>query len=89
MFGRTRRGFSEERVIECLVKEAGVDRDRITPDATLVDDLDLDSLDVVELVMDLEDEFGIEISDEDSERVETVGDLVALVKRLSSEGAAR
>lgn len=62
----------EERVKHIIVEQLGVDEDEVKPDASFVDDLGADSLDVVELVMALEEEFGIEISDEDAEKISTV-----------------
>ncbi len=63
----------EEKVKHIIVEQLGVDEDEVKPDASFVDDLGADSLDVVELVMALEEEFGLEISDEDAEKLTTVG----------------
>lgn len=65
-----------EKVSEILVKQLGAETGSITADTKLVEDLGADSLDVVDLVMNLEDEFDIEIPDEDIENVRTVGDIV-------------
>jgi len=62
----------EEKVKHIIVEQLGVDEDEVKPDASFVDDLGADSLDVVELVMALEEEFGLEISDEDAEKLRTV-----------------
>ena len=62
----------EEKVRHIIVEQLGVDEDEVKPDASFVDDLGADSLDVVELVMALEEEFGLEISDEDAEKLSTV-----------------
>lgn len=62
----------EERVKHIIVEQLGVDEDEVKPEATFVDDLGADSLDVVELVMALEEEFGLEINDEDAEKLVTV-----------------
>ena len=62
----------EERVKRIVVEQLGVDEEEVKTEATFVDDLGADSLDVVELVMALEEEFGLEISDEDAEKLTTV-----------------
>lgn len=66
----------QERVTKVVVEQLGVKPDEVTPDASFVDDLGADSLDSVELVMALEEEFGIEISDEDAERIKRVRDVI-------------
>ncbi|KGP73959.1 acyl carrier protein [Pontibacillus yanchengensis] len=65
-----------ERVKGIVKERLDVDESKITMEASFKDDLEADSLDVVELVMELEDEFDMEISDEDAEKIETVGDAV-------------
>ncbi|PCI39956.1 MAG: acyl carrier protein [Thiotrichales bacterium] len=62
------------------MEQLGVKEDQIAPDASFVEDLGADSLDTVELVMALEEEFGSEIKDEDAERIKTVGQLLEYVK---------
>ena len=62
----------EERVKHIIVEQLGVDEDEVKPEAKFVDDLGADSLDVVELVMALEEEFGLEINDEDAEKLTSV-----------------
>jgi len=65
-----------DKVREIIVDRLEVDEEKVTREASFRDDLEADSLDVVELVMELEDEFGLEISDEDAEKIVTVGDAV-------------
>ena len=68
-----------QKVKSIITEQLGVDESEVTPEADFVDDLGADSLDTVELVMALEEEFGIEISDEDSEKIKTVGDVVKYI----------
>lgn len=69
----------EEKVKDCIVSQLGVNEDEVTPEASFIDDLGADSLDIVELVMALEDRFGIEIPDEDVEKMRTVKDAIDYV----------
>lgn len=69
-----------EKVKEITVDQLGVDADSVTLEASFVDDLDADSLDTVELMMALEEEFDIEIPDEDAEKISTVSDAVNYIK---------
>src|SRR5579883_1968394 len=62
-----------ERVKQVLVEQLGVDEGEITEEASFQEDLDADSLDLVELIMELEDQFGVKISDEDAQKIQTVG----------------
>ncbi|WP_193554117.1 acyl carrier protein [Carnobacterium divergens] len=68
-----------EKVAKIIVERFGVDNEKVTSELTFKDDLGADSLDIVELVMELEDVFGTEISDEDVEQIETVGDAVKYI----------
>lgn len=74
----------EERVKKIVVEQLGVKEEEVTPEASFVNDLGADSLDTVELVMALEDEFGTEIPDEDAEKITTVQQAVDYIKSHSS-----
>ena len=63
-----------EKLKKIIVEQLGVDEGDVKPEASFVDDLNADSLDLVELIMSLEEEFGMEISDEEAEKIKTVGD---------------
>jgi acyl carrier protein len=69
-----------ERVKKVIIEQLGVTESAVTSEASFLDDLSADSLDIVELVMALEEEFDIEIPDEDAEKVTTVGDVVEYIK---------
>ncbi len=68
-----------ERIRAILVEQLGVDEEQVTEDASFQGDLDADSLDLVELIMELEDQFGLKISDEDAQKIATVGQAVDYV----------
>jgi acyl carrier protein len=72
-------GAINEKVIDIIVDKLGVDRAEVTPEAVFVDDLGADSLDLVELIMAMEEEFGMEIADEDAEKLRTVQDVINFV----------
>lgn len=69
-----------DRLRALVADQLGVDEEKIVPDAKFIDDLDADSLDLVELVMSLEEEFGVDISDEDAEKLVTVGDAETFIR---------
>ncbi len=75
----------EQRVKEIIVEQLGVNESEVTPEAKFVDDLGADSLDLVELVMALEEEYNMEISDEDAEKILTVGDAIEYIKSHSTK----
>ena len=68
---------NQDRLIEIIARQLGVDADNVTPDASFMEDLGADSLDTVELVMALEEEFDIEIPDSDAEKITTVQDALS------------
>lgn len=70
----------QERVIEIVAEQMGVDKSQVTGETSFVNDLGADSLDTVELVMEFEDEFDISIPDEDAEKIQTVGQAIAYVE---------
>ena len=69
-----------DKVKSIIVEQLGVDEEEVTPDASFVDDLGADSLDTVELVMAFEEEFSVEVPDEDAEKLQTVGDVVKYIE---------
>jgi acyl carrier protein len=75
----------EGKVKEIIINELGVEADKVTSSASFVEDLGADSLDTVELVMAFEEEFGIEIPDEDAEQLQTVGDAVKYLQEKGVE----
>jgi len=75
----------ESRVREIIVEQLGVNPEQVTPEAKFVDDLGADSLDTVELVMALEEEFGLEIPDEEAEKIAAVGDAINYIEAHSKE----
>jgi acyl carrier protein len=71
----------EERVKAIIVEQLGVDADEVTPEASFVEDLGADSLDTVELIMAFEEEFGVEISDDEAEKIRKVKDAVEYIEK--------
>ena len=74
----------EQKVIEIIIDQLGVDEKQVNPEASFIDDLGADSLDTVELVMALEEEFDIEIPDEDAEKIATVQNAVDYIKEQTN-----
>ncbi|MBB5353709.1 acyl carrier protein [Haloferula luteola] len=70
----------EERVKDIIVDQLGVNADQVTPEAKFIEDLGADSLDTVELVMAFEEEFEIEVPDEEAEKLQSVGDVITYVQ---------
>ena len=75
----------EERIREIIVEQLGVSADEAVNEASFTDDLGADSLDIVELVMAIEEEFGIEVPDEDAERMQNIGDVINYVQEKTSQ----
>ena len=75
----------EEKVKNIIIEQLGVSADEVVPEASFVDDLGADSLDLVELVMVLEEEFGKEIPDEDAEKIQTVQDVTNYITGQATE----
>jgi acyl carrier protein len=75
----------EERVQRIIVEQLGVKPEEVVPEADFVEDLGADSLDTVELVMAFEEEFGLEISDEDAERMKKVRDVIAYLQNVERQ----
>jgi acyl carrier protein len=73
-------GTTFDRLKKLIVEQLGVDEEEVTPQASFVEDLNADSLDLVELIMSLEEEFGMEISDEDAEKIQKVSDAVDYIE---------
>jgi acyl carrier protein len=75
----------EERVKEIIVEQLSVNPEQVTPEASFIDDLGADSLDTVELVMAFEEEFNVEVPDEDAEKLQKVGDVISYIKEKADE----
>jgi acyl carrier protein len=69
-------GNAEERLRKIIAEQLGVPEDQVVPDASFTDDLNADSLEMVDLIISLEEEFGIQVSDEDAEKIKTVQDAI-------------
>lgn len=73
----------EDKVKEIIVEQLGVNADQVTAEAKMIEDLGADSLDAVELVMAIEEEFGIEVPDDEAEKLVKVGDIIAHVEKVN------
>ncbi len=79
----------ENRVKEIIIEQLGVDQKEVTPEASFINDLGADSLDTVELVMALEEEFDVEIPDEDAEKIITVSDVTNYIQGKAKENSEK
>jgi acyl carrier protein len=77
-------GSTEQEVIDIVVEQLGVDKEDVTLTKSFVEDLNADSLDLTELIMTFEERFGCEISEEDAEKLKTVGDVVAYIEKVKA-----
>ena len=75
----------EDKIISIIAEKLNLSKDQVKPEASFVDDLGADSLDLVELVMAMEEEFGMEVPDEDAEKLRTVKDVIEYVKKRLGE----
>ena len=78
----------QDRVKSIIVEQLGVDAEEVTPEASFVEDLGADSLDTVELIMAFEEEFGVEISDDDAEKIRKVRDAIEYIDRRNAGKSA-
>jgi len=77
-----------ERVVTIVSNQLDVEKEKVKPEASFINDLGADSLDIVELVMELEDQFGMQIPDEDAEKIRTVGEAIEYIKKNKGQGKA-
>lgn len=75
----------EEKVKEIIIEQLGVNAEQITPEAKFTDDLGADSLDIVELIMAFEEQLGVEVPDEDAEKLQTVGDVIRYIQEKQAK----
>lgn len=75
----------EEKVKDIIVEQLGVNAEQVTPAASFIEDLGADSLDTVELVMAFEEEFNVEVPDDDAEKLQTVGDVIKYIEDKASK----
>jgi acyl carrier protein len=74
----------EDKIREIIVEQLGVSAEEVVPEASFIDDLGADSLDIVELVMAIEEEFGLEIPDEDAERMQNISDAISYAEERTA-----
>ncbi len=79
---------TQEEVIEIVAEQLGVDKEEVTPDKKYIEDLNADSLDLTELIMTFEERFGCEISEEEAEKLETIGDTIAYIDQAKAKAGA-
>ena len=77
---------AESKMIDIIVEQLSVDKDKVVPGASFIDDLGADSLDLVELIMAMEEEFDVEIPDEDAEKITTVQNAIDYIDNLKKKG---
>ena len=75
----------QEKVIEIVSEQMGVDKGEVSPETSFINDLNADSLDTVELVMEFEDEFDMSIPDEEAEKIQTVGAAIDYIKKIMND----
>ena len=75
----------EQRVVEIVCEHLAVDKEKVTRDTKFIEDIGADSLDIVELVMELEEEFDIQIPDDQAEKIKTVGEAVDFIEKATAE----
>jgi len=76
----------EQQVKDIIVEQLGIDSADVSPEKSFIEDLNADSLDLTELIMTFEEKFGFEISEEDAEKLKTVGDVIDYIKKKKEEG---
>ena len=76
---------TEDKIKEIIVEQLGVSADEVVPEASFIDDLGADSLDIVELVMAIEEEWGLEIPDDDAEKIQTIQDAINYVEERTKD----
>jgi len=81
-FGRANTALNNDKVKELIVEQLGVEADKVVPEATFITDLGADSLDTVELIMAIEEEFDCEIPEEEAAKISTVGEVIDFVEGL-------
>ena len=79
---------TEQEVIEIVAEQLGVDKSEVTPEKSFIEDLNADSLDLTELIMTFEERFGCEISEEEAEKLRTIGDVVSYIDQQNATAGA-